>query len=68
MNEIALTPRQAQVLQLLWQGKTNREIGALLGISRRTVEVHRVYLRQRLGAKNAAHLIHLAVTMGLVRA
>jgi DNA-binding NarL/FixJ family response regulator len=57
----ALTPRQKQVLRLIAQGLANKEIAQELGISVRTVEVHRFYLMRRLKAHNVAQLFHQAI-------
>jgi DNA-binding NarL/FixJ family response regulator len=57
----ALTPRQKQVLRLIAQGFANKEIAQELGISVRTVEVHRFYLMRRLKAHNVAQLFHQAI-------
>ena len=51
-----LTPREGQVLDLLIQGMTNRDIGRNLAISPRTVEVHRTNLMRKLGLKSRADL------------
>ena len=56
-----LTPRQLQVLQLIIDGYTSREIGVQLKISTQTVEVHRYNLMQRLDARNVAQLIKQAL-------
>lgn len=57
----ALTPRQKQVLRLIAHGYANKEIAQELGISVRTVEVHRFYLMRRLKAHNVAQLFHQAI-------
>jgi len=54
-----LTRREGQVLDLLMQGKSNREIGEKLGISGRTVEVHRTNLMRKLGLKTRGDLERL---------
>lgn len=56
-----LTPRQRQVLRLVRDGWTNREIAQRFRLSVRTVEVHRYLLMRRLGAKNVAQLLRAAV-------
>jgi len=62
----ALTPRQREILQLLADGKTAREIGALLGISARTVESHKYEMMQALGVRTSAELVHYAIRNGIV--
>jgi DNA-binding NarL/FixJ family response regulator len=61
-----VTPRQQQVLSLIVQGLTNREIAAELGVSVRTVEVHRFDLMHRLEVRNVAQLIRQAINLRLL--
>jgi DNA-binding NarL/FixJ family response regulator len=61
-----LSPRQREVLQLLAEGKTAREIGAQLGISARTVETHKYELMTTAGIKTSAELVHFAIRHGIV--
>ena len=61
-----LSPRQREVLQLLAEGKTAREIGELLGISARTVETHKYELMTTAGIKTSAELVHFAIRHGIV--
>lgn len=56
-----LTPREAEVLQLLSQGRSNKEIAAALGASIRTVETHRLHLRRKLHIAGRAELVKYAV-------
>jgi DNA-binding CsgD family transcriptional regulator len=56
-----LTPREREVLALIIGGCSNKEGGRQLGISTRTFEAHRAHLMAKLGAKNAADLIRLAL-------
>jgi DNA-binding NarL/FixJ family response regulator len=62
----ALTPRQREILQLLAEGKSAKEIAAALGLSARTVEFHKYTLMDALGIENSAGLIRFAVKRGLV--
>ena len=62
----SLTQRQREILQLLAEGKTAKEIGSLLGISARTVESHKYELMQALGLTRSAELVQFAVRYGLV--
>jgi DNA-binding CsgD family transcriptional regulator len=57
----SLTPRQRDVLDLLCRGLTAVEIGARLGISRRTVEAHANDIRRRAGARNMVHAVALLI-------
>jgi two-component system response regulator NreC len=62
-----LTSREREILQLLAEGKTNKEIAALLGISVKTVDTHRTHLMEKLQAHSGAQLVLHAVRRGLVR-
>ena len=62
----ALTARERQVLALVADGATNREIGTQLGISTRTVEAHRDSLMRKLGIRTVAGLTRLAIEQGIV--
>lgn len=59
----ALTRRELQVLQLVTLGKPNKIIAAKLGVSQRTVEIHRAHLMEKMGATSLAHLVRM--TMGV---
>jgi DNA-binding NarL/FixJ family response regulator len=61
-----LTPREQQILIQVAAGRTNREIGAELGISSRTVEAHRESLMMKLGVRTVAGLTRLAIAQGLL--
>lgn len=60
-----LTPREREILSGMVDGLSNREIGKVLAISPRTVELHRSHLLIRAGAKNSAEAIRLAVEASL---
>ncbi|MBI3602881.1 MAG: response regulator transcription factor [Nitrospirae bacterium] len=62
----ALTPRQNNILRLVAEGLTNREIAAHLKISVRTVEVHRFNLMRRLQVRNVAQLLRQALSLRLL--
>lgn len=62
-----LTPRQREVLILLSQGKTSREIAGQLYISKRTVDHHRQNLMQRLGVRNTAQALRYAFQHALIQ-
>jgi len=62
----ALTPRQREILQLVAEGHTNKEIAQRLGLSYRTVETHRNQLMKRLGISDLTGLVRLAVRVGLI--
>jgi len=56
-----LTYRERQILHYVVEGRTNKEIAADLGLSYRTVEVHRRHVLAKIGARNTAELVRLAV-------
>ena len=56
-----LTGREREVLQQVTQGASSREAGRRLGISPRTVEVHRARIMNKLGAKNIADLMRIVL-------
>jgi len=62
----ALTPRQREVLQLLAEGRSAKEIAASLEISARTVEFHKYQMMEALDLHTNAELIHFAIKHGLV--
>ncbi len=62
----ALTDRQRHILQLLAEGKQNKEIAEIAHISVRTVEFHRSRLMARLGAHSVAELTRFAIQEGLI--
>jgi DNA-binding NarL/FixJ family response regulator len=62
----SLTPRQREVLQLLAEGRSAKEIAASLGISARTVEFHKYQMMETLKLHTNAELIHFAIKHGLV--
>jgi two-component system response regulator FixJ len=57
----ALSTRQRQVMELAVAGLSNKEIGSKLKISPKTVENHRAWLMERIGARNIAELVRLAM-------
>ena len=61
-----LTPRQREILQLVAEGKANKEIATELGLSVKTVEAHRAQLMARLGIHDVPGLVKLALRTGLV--
>ena len=57
-----LTRREREVLQLITNGQSNKEAGRELGISPRTIEVHRARVMEKLGARNTADLMRIVLT------
>ncbi len=62
-----LTPRERQVLQLVAEGKTTKDIASLLGISVKTAESHRSRLMQKLDIHETASLVRYAIRRGFVQ-
>jgi DNA-binding NarL/FixJ family response regulator len=61
-----LTEREREVLQLLAEGKSNKEVATVLSVSPYTVETHRTNLMQKLGVHNTAEIVLYAVRKGIV--
>jgi DNA-binding NarL/FixJ family response regulator len=61
-----LSPREREILQLLAEGKTNKQVAATLFISPYTVETHRGNILEKLGLHSAAELILYAVRKGII--
>ena len=61
-----ITPRQREILQLIAEGKSTKEIAELLYISTKTVETHRTQLMDRLDIHDIAGLVRYAIRIGLV--
>jgi DNA-binding NarL/FixJ family response regulator len=59
------TPREIEIIRLLTEGRSNKQIAALLGIRVRTVETHRTNIMLKLGLHSLADLIHYAIREGL---
>jgi two-component system response regulator FixJ len=57
-----LTTREREVLALIIGGASNKEGGHRLGVSRRTFEVHRAHIMEKLEAKNTADLVRIALS------
>lgn len=62
----SLTLRQREVMQLLAEGKSAKEIAKILHISTRTVEFHKYHMMEQLGIKTSAELVHFAIKHGIV--
>ncbi len=65
--ETPLTPRERQVLQLIAEGKSTKDVASLLGISTKTAESHRTRLMQKLDIHETASLVRYAVRHGIVQ-
>lgn len=63
-----LTPREQEVLKLIAEAHTNREIGSILHLAEKTVESHRANLLRKLGMRDRVELVRYAIRRGLVEA
>jgi DNA-binding NarL/FixJ family response regulator len=63
----ALSPREREILQLIAEGKANKEIATLLSISPSTVETHRAHIMEKLDLHSAAEIVLYAVRRGIIR-
>jgi DNA-binding NarL/FixJ family response regulator len=61
----SLTPRQREILQLLTEGRSAKEIGDTLGISARTVEFHKYQVMEKLNLHTNAELVHFSLKHGI---
>ena len=57
----SLTPREHEVMRLVTMGKANKVIGAELGVSQRTVEIHRAHVMEKMQANSLAALVRMAL-------
>jgi len=62
-----LTPREREVLQLIAEGRSTKEVAGVLGVSVKTAETHRTRLMTKLDIHHTAGLVHYAIRRGLVR-
>jgi two-component system, LuxR family, response regulator FixJ len=60
----SLTPRERQVLTLVTSGKSNKIVAADLGVSQRTVEIHRARVMEKMGASSLAQLVRMVSDLG----
>lgn len=66
LNLAEITPREREVLQLLAEGKTSREIAETLGTSVRTVETQRSSIMEKIGARSLADVVRWAIRNNIV--
>jgi DNA-binding NarL/FixJ family response regulator len=64
---VSLTARERQVLNHIWDGFKNREIGQELRISQKTVEAHRANMMKKLRTTNTPQLLKSCFELGLLR-
>jgi len=62
-----LTPREREVLRLVAEGKSTREVAEVLGISVKTAESHRTHILRKLDTPNTAGIVRYAIRRGLVK-
>ena len=67
LPEDGLTPREREVLQLVGEGKTTKEIAAILRVSVKTADAHRTRLMQKLDIHDIAGLTRCAIRLGLIQ-
>jgi DNA-binding NarL/FixJ family response regulator len=65
---VRITPRESEIVRLLAEGKSNKEIASQLGIAVRTVETHRAKIMLKLGLHSLAELVHYALRYGIISA
>ena len=58
-----LTPRERQVMELVVEGEANKVMAIDLGLSERTVEIHRAKVMEKMGARSVAHLVKMHLTL-----
>ena len=63
----SLTGREQEILELIWSGLKNREIGQQLSISVKTVEAHRANMMKKVRVSNTAQLLKAAIQSGLLK-
>ena len=63
----ALTDREKQVLKLVAEGKSNKEVAEVLGISVKTAMSHREHVMEKLGVHNRTELVRFAIKRGVIR-
>ena len=63
-----LTDREKQVLKVVAEGRSNKEVAELLGISVKTAMSHREHVMLKLGAHNRTDLVRFALRLGVIRA
>jgi FixJ family two-component response regulator len=64
----SLTPREKEVFELIVDGKANKVVAIDLGLSERTVEIHRGNVMEKMGARSVAHLVKMYLTLHSDRA
>ncbi|HEY3835787.1 MAG TPA: response regulator transcription factor [Bryobacteraceae bacterium] len=65
-TQFELTPRQREVLQLIVEGRSSKEVAEILHVSPRTVEFHKYRMMEALGLRSTAELVQYAVKHGII--
>ena len=68
LAKVELSPRERQVLQLVAEGKTTKEVASLLGVSVKTAESHRTRIMAKLDIHETAGLVRYAIRNGIIQA
>ncbi|MGC1583558.1 MAG: response regulator transcription factor, partial [Candidatus Acidiferrales bacterium] len=63
-----LTPRQREIVQLLAEGKSSKEVAAALGLSVKTAETHRANIMRRLNCHSVSELVRYAIRSQIIQA
>jgi len=63
-----LTTREREILQLLAEGRSNKEVAGILGITVKTAETHRAALMRKLDLRSISDLVHFAVRNQVIEA
>jgi len=66
-DRLELTPREIEIVRLLWAELTATEIAAELSISPRTVEAHRWNIARKLGARSTVGIVKYALKAGIIK-
>jgi DNA-binding CsgD family transcriptional regulator len=61
-----LTPRERQVLKLVVEGRTSKEIAALIGVKPGTIDTYRSHIMDKLEIRDIANLVRFAIRHGLI--
>jgi DNA-binding CsgD family transcriptional regulator len=63
-----LTPTERRIVQLLAEGRSNKEVARFQNISVKTAEIHRAHIARKLAFKSMSDLVHYAVRNGIIEA
>lgn len=66
LTRVSLSPRETEVLKLIAEGRSNKEVAYLLGISEATAEKHMSSLMAKLGARDRTHAVRLGIERGII--